>query len=90
MCFVLGLLQGLVGTAFVVVPAMAILLVGVVVSTARATVILKSLSLSLSLDAHGRNQGHTQQEQAHAMMIKSLHVFLLERPSLILARFWTR
>jgi hypothetical protein len=40
MCFVLSLLPGLVGTAFVVVPGMAILAVAVVVSVGGAVVIL--------------------------------------------------
>jgi hypothetical protein len=42
MCFALSLLPGLVGTAFVVVPVMAILTVAVVVSVGRAVVILIS------------------------------------------------
>ena len=60
MCFVLSLLPGLVGTAFVVVPTMAILMVAVVVSVGGAVVILIFVS---GLDAHGRNQGRTQQKR---------------------------
>src|ERR1017187_10570589 len=58
MCFVLSLLPGLVGTAFVVVPGMTILMVAVVVSVVGAV-----LLLILGLDAHGRNQGRTQQKR---------------------------
>jgi hypothetical protein len=56
--FVLSLLPGLVGTPFVVVPGMAILTVAVVVSLVGAVLIL-----IFGLDAHGRNQGHTQQKR---------------------------
>src|ERR1035441_6005738 len=58
MCFVLSLLPGLVGTGFVVVPGMTILMVAVVVSIVRAV-----LFLILGLDAHGRNQSRTQQKR---------------------------
>jgi hypothetical protein len=58
MCFVLSLLPGLVGTAFVVVPGMTILMVAVIVSIVGAVLIL-----ILGLDAHGRNQGRTQQKR---------------------------
>ena len=58
MCFVLSLLPGLVGTAFVVVPIMAILMVAVVVSLVGAVSILV-----FGLDAHGRNQGRTHQKR---------------------------
>jgi len=91
MCFVPSLLPGLVGTAFVVVPAMAILMVGVVVSTARATVILIPIPIPIPIPGCPRAQsGSHPAGTSPRMMIKSLHVFLLERPSLILARFWTR
>jgi hypothetical protein len=58
MGFVLSLLPGLVGTAFVVVPGMTILMVAVVVSIVGAV-----LMLILGLEAHGRNQGRTQQKR---------------------------
>jgi hypothetical protein len=58
MCFVLSLLPGLVGTAFVVVPGMTILMVAVVVPIIGAV-----LFLILGLGAHGRNQGRTQQKR---------------------------
>jgi hypothetical protein len=57
MRFVLSLLPGLVRTAFVVVPVMTIPMVAVVVSIVGAI-----LMFILGLDAHGRNQGRTQQE----------------------------
>jgi hypothetical protein len=55
MCFVLSLLPGLIGTAFVVVPAMTIPMVAVVVSIVGAVVIP-----ILGLEAHGHNQGRTE------------------------------
>jgi uncharacterized membrane protein len=58
MGFVLSLLPGLVGAAFVVVPGMTILMVAVVVSLVGAVLIL-----ILGLDAHRRNQGRTQQKR---------------------------
>ena len=80
MCSVLGLLPGLVGTALVLVPGMTILMVAVVVSIVGAV-----LMLILGLEAHGRNQSRTQQKRTYTPM-KSLHVFLLERNSMV----WTR
>src|ERR1700690_1962082 len=58
MGFVLCLLPGLVGAAFVVVPVMAILVVAVVVSVVGAVVIA-----IFGLDAHGRDQDRTQQKR---------------------------
>jgi hypothetical protein len=54
MRFVLSLLPGLVGTGFVAVPVMTILMVAVVVSIVGAVLVL-----ILGLDAHGHNQGRT-------------------------------
>jgi hypothetical protein len=60
MCPVLSLLPGLVGTGFVVVPIVAILMVAVVVSVVGAV----SIPILLSgLDAHGGNQGRTHQQR---------------------------
>src|ERR1035437_9717816 len=84
MAFVLSLLPGLVGTAFVVVPGMAILTVAVVVSLVGAVVIFV-----FSLDAHGRNQGRTQQKRTKIPM-QSLHVFLLRRDFIMLSTRWFR
>jgi hypothetical protein len=58
MRLVLSLLPRLVGTAFVVVPGMTILMVAVVVSSVGAV-----LLLILGLDGQGRNQGRTQQKR---------------------------
>ena len=68
----LSLLPGLVGTAFAVVPVMAILMVAVVVSVILAVVIP-----IFGLDAHGHDQDRTQQKRTDIPM-KSLHVFLLK------------
>jgi hypothetical protein len=59
MCLALILLPGLVGTGFVVVPIMAILMVAVLVSLVGAVSIL-----IVGLDAHGCNQGRTHQKRA--------------------------
>src|ERR1035438_7644041 len=62
-CFALSLLPVFVGTAFVVVPIMAILMVAVVVSLVGAVSILV-----VGMDAHGRNQGRTHQKRAQIPM----------------------
>jgi hypothetical protein len=59
MCFVPSLLPGLVGTAFVLVPGMTIPMVAVVIS------IVGAVFMPIAgLEAHGRNQGRTQQKRA--------------------------
>ena len=82
MGFVLSLLPGLVGAAFVVVPGMAILMVAVVVSLVGAVLIL-----ILGLDAHGRNQDRPQQKRTYIPM-QSLHVFLLGQDSACFGPRW--
>src|ERR1035437_8013526 len=82
MGFVLSLLPGLVGTGFVVVPIMAILMVAVVVSLVGAVSILV-----VGLDAHGRNQGRAHQKRAQIPM-QSLHAFLLRRDFIMLSTRW--
>jgi hypothetical protein len=58
MCPVVSLLPGLVGTGFVVVPIVAILMVAVVVS------VVGAVSIPIfGLDAHGGNQGRTHQQR---------------------------
>jgi hypothetical protein len=60
MRFVPSLLPGLVGTAFMVVPIVAILMVVVVVSVVGAV----SIPIFIfGLDAHGHNQGRTHQKR---------------------------
>jgi len=58
MCFVPSLLPGLVRTTFVLVPGMTIPMVAVVVSIVGAV-----FMPILGLEAHGRNQGRTQQKR---------------------------
>ena len=60
MRFVLSFFPHLVGTAFVVVPVMAILMVAVIVSVGGAVVILM---LIIGVGAHGCNQDRTQKKR---------------------------
>jgi len=72
---VLGLQPFVVRTVFAVVPATALPTVAVVVSP--LVFFLAVRFLILGLDAHGRNQGRTQQKRNQIPM-QSLHVFLLK------------
>jgi hypothetical protein len=62
MGFVLALLPGLVGTIFVVVPSMAILTVAVIPVFGAIAIPIPIFNRA-GLNAHGRDQGRTQQKR---------------------------